>query len=412
MIKYPGDNSLAKIFQLIKSKFDGLAKVASTGSYKDLTDKPDIGGIVSRSSISISEDGTSVINIPIEISDTNTLAVYQNGLLLTPDIHYTATTTSITLINYTANANDIFTFVSSVDTGSTVPGGPSNITASQVSFEDTTEDGIYNNCPTVQDALIHAANFRSDIKGISVNGNKVTPSSEGVADIPVPSVPVKSIALNGTVISADANGKVDITGVIKSISVNGTTLSVDSSGKVAINGLVKTISVNGTTLSTDSSGNVNINGLVKNISVNGTTITTDSSGNVALTGLVKNITLNGTTLTTDSSGNVSITGLAKTILVNGTEFNADTSGKISITGLVKSLSLNGNSYSPDSSGLLTLNNIMKTDSDQSMSAKLIAQNNTDYATKQVRNIFLVAKSASNNLPTGSSGDICIIYKDS
>ena len=79
---------------------------------------------------------------------------------------------------------------------------------------------------------------------------------------------------------------------------------------------------------------------------------------------------------------------------------------------MKTISLNGTSYTPSSTGVLTLNNIMKNNTAQTMSAKLVAQNNTDYTTKQVRNIFLVPKSSSSSLPTGSSGDICIIYKDS
>lgn len=235
MINYSGSTVLAKIFQLIKSKFDSLATVARTGSYNDLKDKPDIG-TTSRASVAIASDNTSTIDIPITITDTNQLTVYQNGLILTPTTHYTATTSAITLVGYTANAGDIFTFVGTTESGVSL-----NASASQVLFSDTTEDGCYSGCTTVQDALIHASEFRSDIK---------------------------------------------------------------------------------------------------------------------------------------------------------------------------SLSLNGTSYTPNSSGVLSLTNIMKTDTEQTMSAKLIAQNNTDYTTKQVRNIYLVPKSSSDTLPTGSSGDICIIYKDS
>lgn len=110
MIKYPGSNTLTKIFQLFKSKLDSLAAVATTGSYNDLLDKPNIG-ITSRASVAITEDNTSVIAIPITIADINQLTVYQNGLILTPDINYTATTYNITLVDYTADAGDIFTFV-------------------------------------------------------------------------------------------------------------------------------------------------------------------------------------------------------------------------------------------------------------------------------------------------------------
>ena len=42
-----------------------------------------------------------------------------------------------------------------------------------------------------------------------------------------------------------------------------------------------------------------------------------------------------------------------------------------------------------------------------MTGKLIAQNNTSYAEKQVRNIFLIAD--GETLPDGSNGDICLVY---
>ena len=42
-----------------------------------------------------------------------------------------------------------------------------------------------------------------------------------------------------------------------------------------------------------------------------------------------------------------------------------------------------------------------------MTGALVSQNNTDYTTKQVRNIFLIAD--GDDLPTGSNGDICLVY---
>lgn len=42
-----------------------------------------------------------------------------------------------------------------------------------------------------------------------------------------------------------------------------------------------------------------------------------------------------------------------------------------------------------------------------MEGALIAQNNTNYSTKQVRNIFLIAE--GEDLPEGSNGDICLVY---
>ena len=42
-----------------------------------------------------------------------------------------------------------------------------------------------------------------------------------------------------------------------------------------------------------------------------------------------------------------------------------------------------------------------------MTGILTAQNNTSYATKQVRNIILVPE--GDILPKGSNGDICLVY---
>lgn len=42
-----------------------------------------------------------------------------------------------------------------------------------------------------------------------------------------------------------------------------------------------------------------------------------------------------------------------------------------------------------------------------MTGVLTAQNNTSYTTKQVRNIILIAE--GNSLPSGSNGDICLVY---
>ena len=54
---------------------------------------------------------------------------------------------------------------------------------------------------------------------------------------------------------------------------------------------------------------------------------------------------------------------------------------------------------------------VKLNTDNAMTAKLIAQSNTDYAIKQVRNIIIIPKSQAYNLPQDEPGDICIVYND-
>lgn len=61
----------------------------------------------------VATKGATTINIPIAITSTNGLAVYENGLLLEEDNQYTVTsTTKITLNGYTAAEGDVYTFVS------------------------------------------------------------------------------------------------------------------------------------------------------------------------------------------------------------------------------------------------------------------------------------------------------------
>lgn len=56
---------------------------------------------------------------------------------------------------------------------------------------------------------------------------------------------------------------------------------------------------------------------------------------------------------------------------------------------------------PDTSALLPT-------SGGTMEGTLVAQNNSSYDTKQVRNVFLVAE--GETLPAGANGDICHVYK--
>lgn len=106
--KVTSESVWLQVFLLIKNKFDSLSKVANSGSYRDLTDAPSVG------SVQISADGVTAVNIPSTITSMSKLLVYHNGLLLAQDINYTLNTenSSIALNGYTANSNDIFTFIS------------------------------------------------------------------------------------------------------------------------------------------------------------------------------------------------------------------------------------------------------------------------------------------------------------
>lgn len=90
----------------------------------------------------IATAGASTIAIPISISSTTGLGVYENGVLLEEGDQYTATTTAITLNGYTANAGDVYTFVTnSALVGNNVIPDASKITLNSDSFTATTVKG-------------------------------------------------------------------------------------------------------------------------------------------------------------------------------------------------------------------------------------------------------------------------------
>lgn len=110
-MKYPGQVSLTKLMKLVKGKFDSLAKVASTGDFKDLINKPSFG--ITRSKVTVASDATVTLSIPITITNSNNLLVYQNGVLIEPTENYTISSDlkSINLVSYSASAGDIFSFI-------------------------------------------------------------------------------------------------------------------------------------------------------------------------------------------------------------------------------------------------------------------------------------------------------------
>lgn len=108
----------------------------------------------------VSANGTATIDIPITITDATALTVYQNGILLTPNTNYTATTSAITLVGYTADAGDVFTFVSAISGAATI-----NQTASNISISDA--DGYYPSDTSVNDAL---RTIGSKLSGLNATG--------------------------------------------------------------------------------------------------------------------------------------------------------------------------------------------------------------------------------------------------
>lgn len=108
----------------------------------DLADFTDVNA---KKGETVAAAGASVINIPFTITSTAGLTVFENGILISEGNQYTATTTAITLIGYTASEGDIYTFVSD----RTLAGENVAPTANLIGLSSTKFSGITN----VQSAL-------------------------------------------------------------------------------------------------------------------------------------------------------------------------------------------------------------------------------------------------------------------
>lgn len=106
-MKYTGRNALTQVFHLIKNLFDSLPAVTKSGSYNDLKDKPDF--VIAN--VQVTSDGVTSVSIPNTITSTNRLLVYHNGILIIKGTNYNVSTSTISLIGYSAKSNDIFTFI-------------------------------------------------------------------------------------------------------------------------------------------------------------------------------------------------------------------------------------------------------------------------------------------------------------
>lgn len=141
----------------------------------------------------VATEGASTISIPISITSTAGLAVYENGLLLEEGNQYTvASTSTITLNGYTATGGDIYTFVSNKALA------PLNVStdASGISFNSTKFNGINS----VQDALEYLKDNLNTGDFLPLTGGSVT------GDITISgSVKAANIRLNNSTTSTSFN---------------------------------------------------------------------------------------------------------------------------------------------------------------------------------------------------------------
>ena len=165
----------------------------------------DTGTIVSGSTTATAR--ASVITNPLSVAISDAAQIYQNGILLTKNTHYTINSAgNIALNGYTADEGDIFTVVSK-STGVDVS---LNATAANIGLVNSA--GYFDSVNNVESAIAKIGQKLNGgvVAGVRVNGTVATPDSNGVVDVASPTIKV-----NGNVVSADTNGVVNITNIVK-----------------------------------------------------------------------------------------------------------------------------------------------------------------------------------------------------
>ena len=114
-MKVVGENALERLINLIKAKFDSLAKVATSGSYTDLSNKPTIPS-VGNGKITIKQGGITKGTFTVNQSGATGIELDDN------DTHYTSKNVVGSSANDTNNTTTALTngnvFLNSVENGS------------------------------------------------------------------------------------------------------------------------------------------------------------------------------------------------------------------------------------------------------------------------------------------------------
>lgn len=101
---------IKKVF-LTQAEYDALSTKDPNTLYI-ITDAPEEDeGTVIRTEVTISTNNTSTITMPSTLSEFENLMVYHNGILLIEGVNYSRNGSVISLIDYTAEIGDIFTFI-------------------------------------------------------------------------------------------------------------------------------------------------------------------------------------------------------------------------------------------------------------------------------------------------------------
>ena len=136
--------------KVIKEKLDSLDYVIADIEGDITNALPPDSDLIIKASTTVSSS-TSTIDLPFTLAESSTLLVYLNGILLTPGIHYTNTSSVVTLNGWETTAGDILTFFA----GPVSPNIVVSVAATDVNLIDSSSN--YPNCTTVEDALKYIA---------------------------------------------------------------------------------------------------------------------------------------------------------------------------------------------------------------------------------------------------------------
>lgn len=228
------DTGIKKLISLIKAKFDSLAKVATSGSYNDLSDKPTIPSV-----------GNGKITIKQGETTKGTFTVNQSGAT-TIELTDTDTVTTVT----TTGSGNAVTSITDDNGKLTVTKGSTFLTAhptiSTTTDTTSTASPAHGETFTAVDSVVRDGNghvTKVNTKTITLpTDNDTHYTSKNVVGSSADDTNNTTTALtNGNVfLNSVENGSVTSSHNIKGIG--GTTVSTDTSGNIIIKGTTGTYS--------------------------------------------------------------------------------------------------------------------------------------------------------------------------
>lgn len=195
-----------------------LATVATSGSYNDLSDKPEIPSITITKPTNNIDGSIKVDNTTINIKSADTVSEGDDILVSKAYVDALIPTDYISKI--TLN-------------GVSVTGSATINTLKAIKFSDNLEvsNGEY---VVNEDRIVTLPKYPDvPIKQITVDGDTVNPT-DGVVALTTPNIPIKTVKVDGTALNADANGAVNI----KSSQYFANSLEYDSNATLDISNFI------------------------------------------------------------------------------------------------------------------------------------------------------------------------------